>query len=225
MRHLEGLRPARQGRGRRVRRPRHPSRPGPDPYRERGPPAADRRGHPRGHPGLPHPVRSLLAGVGEDHRRGPGRRRRGLHPRPGRHPRPGAGPDTGARLPRQRPPGSHPRPAHPVAEGTRPGVPAPRRRRALLQDHRRLPRLAHPGRARQGGVHGAPPALVLQSTHQALAPYRAGAAMAAQLPGSVVLGREGDDYSMFLVSECVQKATNRYLTTRALPAPGTTCTG
>ncbi|MFD9219315.1 alpha/beta hydrolase [Streptomyces sp. NPDC060064] len=73
-------------------------------------------------------------------------------------------------------------------------------------------------------VHGAPPALILQSTHQALAPHRAGAAMAAQLPGSVVLGREGDDYSMFLVSECVQKATNRYLTTRALPAPGTTCT-
>lgn len=73
-------------------------------------------------------------------------------------------------------------------------------------------------------VHGAPPALVLQSTHQALAPYRAGAAMAAQLPGSVVLGHEGDDYSMFLVSKCVQEATNRYLTTRALPAPGTTCT-
>ncbi|MFF3000789.1 alpha/beta hydrolase [Streptomyces sp. NPDC057950] len=73
-------------------------------------------------------------------------------------------------------------------------------------------------------VHGAPPALVLQSTHQALAPYRAGAAMAAQLPGSVVLGHEGDDHSMFLVFECVRKATNRCLTTRALPAPGTACT-
>ncbi|MFD7613710.1 alpha/beta fold hydrolase [Streptomyces sp. NPDC059828] len=73
-------------------------------------------------------------------------------------------------------------------------------------------------------VHGAPPALVLQSTHQALARHRAGAVMAAQLPGSVVLSREGDDYSMFLASECVQAATNRYLTTRALPAPGTICT-
>ncbi|MEU3461067.1 alpha/beta hydrolase [Streptomyces sp. NPDC006733] len=73
-------------------------------------------------------------------------------------------------------------------------------------------------------VNGAPPALVLQSTHQALAPYRAGAAMAAQLPGSVVLGREGDDYSMFLASPCVQKATNHYLTTRELPAPATVCT-
>ena len=73
-------------------------------------------------------------------------------------------------------------------------------------------------------VHGAPPALVLQSTHQALAPYQAGAAMAAQLPGSVVLAHEGDDYSMFLASECVQKATNHYLTTGELPAPGTVCT-
>ncbi|MFH8663184.1 alpha/beta fold hydrolase [Streptomyces afghaniensis] len=73
-------------------------------------------------------------------------------------------------------------------------------------------------------VHGAPPTLVLQSTHQALAPHSAGFAMAAQLPGSVVLSREGDDYSMFLLSQCVRDATNRYLTTRALPAPDTTCT-
>jgi pimeloyl-ACP methyl ester carboxylesterase len=73
-------------------------------------------------------------------------------------------------------------------------------------------------------VHGAPPALIVQSTHQALAPHSAGFAMAAQLPGSVVLSREGDDYSMFLLSPCVRDATNNYLTTRALPAPGTTCT-
>ncbi|WP_225321099.1 alpha/beta fold hydrolase [Streptomyces luteolifulvus] len=49
-------------------------------------------------------------------------------------------------------------------------------------------------------------------------------AMAAQLPGSVVLAREGDDYSMFLLSRCVRDATNRYLTTRTLPRSGTTCT-
>ncbi|MEU5540772.1 alpha/beta hydrolase [Streptomyces sp. NPDC020362] len=59
----------------------------------------------------------------------------------------------------------------------------------------------------------------------ALAPYRAVQAMASQLPGSVVLAREGDDYSMFLVSQCVRDATNRYLTTRTLPRPGATCTG
>ncbi|MEU2879942.1 alpha/beta fold hydrolase [Streptomyces sp. NPDC007070] len=73
-------------------------------------------------------------------------------------------------------------------------------------------------------VHGAPPALIVQSTHQALTPHSAGLAMAAQLPGSVVLSREGDDYSMFLLSQCVRDATNRYLTTRTLSAPGATCT-
>ncbi|GAA1262877.1 hypothetical protein GCM10009665_60630 [Kitasatospora nipponensis] len=73
-------------------------------------------------------------------------------------------------------------------------------------------------------VHGAPAALILQSTHQALAPFQAGAALAAQLPGSVVLAREGDEYSTFLVSDCVRDVTNHYLTTRTLPAAGTTCT-
>ena len=48
--------------------------------------------------------------------------------------------------------------------------------------------------------------------------------MAAQLPGSIVLSRDGDDYSMFLLSQCVRDATNKYLTARVLPAPGTTCT-
>ncbi|WP_054055235.1 alpha/beta fold hydrolase [Alloactinosynnema sp. L-07] len=73
-------------------------------------------------------------------------------------------------------------------------------------------------------VWGAPPSLVVQSTHQAYAPHSAGDAMARQLPGSVVLSREGDDYSMFMLSQCVRDATNRYLTELALPAPGTTCT-
>ncbi|MEU9385338.1 alpha/beta fold hydrolase [Streptomyces sp. NPDC048279] len=82
---------------------------------------------------------------------------------------------------------------------------------------------AEPVRA-GGPVTGAPPALVIQSTHQALAPHSAGPALAAQLPGSVVLSREGDDYSMFLLSQCVRDATNRYLTDRVLPRQGTTCT-
>ncbi|TMQ95565.1 alpha/beta hydrolase [Actinomadura soli] len=75
-----------------------------------------------------------------------------------------------------------------------------------------------------GKVWGAPPALVVQSTHQALALHSEGRALASQLPGSVVLSREGDDYSMFLVSQCVRDAGNRYLIDRALPKPGTVCT-
>ncbi|QWF78593.1 alpha/beta fold hydrolase [Amycolatopsis sp. CA-230715] len=72
-------------------------------------------------------------------------------------------------------------------------------------------------------VHGAPPALVVQSAHQTYAPHSAGFAMARQLPGSVALSREGDDYSTFMLSQCVRDATNRYLTDRVLPAPGTVC--
>ncbi|MDH2428435.1 alpha/beta fold hydrolase [Sphaerisporangium sp. TRM90804] len=73
-------------------------------------------------------------------------------------------------------------------------------------------------------VSGAPPALIVQSTHQVFAPHAAGYAMARQLPGSVVLSREGDDYSMFAISQCVRDTTNRYLTERALPAQNTICT-
>ncbi|GAA1988422.1 alpha/beta hydrolase [Amycolatopsis minnesotensis] len=82
------------------------------------------------------------------------------------------------------------------------------------------PRPVHAG----DPVQGSPPALVLQSTHQSYAPHSAGYAMARQLPGSVVLSREGDDYSMFMVSQCIRDAANRYLTDRTLPAPGIVCT-
>ncbi|GHF76731.1 hypothetical protein GCM10018790_63520 [Kitasatospora xanthocidica] len=64
----------------------------------------------------------------------------------------------------------------------------------------------------------------MPSAHQSPVPFDVGAAMAAQLPGSVVVGREGDDSSTFLFSPCVRDAMNRCLTTLALPAAGATCT-
>jgi pimeloyl-ACP methyl ester carboxylesterase len=70
----------------------------------------------------------------------------------------------------------------------------------------------------------APPALIIQSTHQSSTAYAWAFGLSRQLPGSVVLTRNGDDYSMFLFSPCVQDAMNRYLLDRALPARGTTCT-
>ncbi|WUH99202.1 alpha/beta hydrolase [Spirillospora sp. NBC_00431] len=82
-----------------------------------------------------------------------------------------------------------------------------------------------PKPVRTGGkVWGAPPALVVQSTHQALALHSEGGVLASQLPGSVVLSRDGDDYSMFMVSQCVRDHANRYLTDRILPKPDTVCT-
>ncbi|MFI7599156.1 alpha/beta fold hydrolase [Actinoplanes sp. NPDC049681] len=73
-------------------------------------------------------------------------------------------------------------------------------------------------------VTRAPSTLIVQSTHQALAPYAAGFSLAGQLPGSVVLSRDGDDYSMFLLSGCVRDHVNRNLTDRKLAPPGTICT-
>lgn len=49
-------------------------------------------------------------------------------------------------------------------------------------------------------VPAAPPTLILQSTHQSLSPYTSGFSLARQLPGSVVLTREGDDYSTIIWS-------------------------
>ncbi|MFB7576447.1 MULTISPECIES: alpha/beta hydrolase [unclassified Streptomyces] len=69
-----------------------------------------------------------------------------------------------------------------------------------------------------------PPALIIQSTHQSSSAYQWAFGLSRQLPGSVVLSREGDDYSMFLFSRCVQDAMDRYLLQRRLPAPETNCT-
>ncbi len=70
----------------------------------------------------------------------------------------------------------------------------------------------------------APPTLIVQSTHQSLSPYTDGFGLARQLPGSVVLTREGDDYSMIIWSECVRTAADAVLVDLELPEPGTTCT-
>ncbi|WP_313885702.1 alpha/beta hydrolase [Fodinicola feengrottensis] len=68
------------------------------------------------------------------------------------------------------------------------------------------------------------PALIIQSTHQSSTAYTWALGLSRQLPGSVVLTRDGDDYSMFLFSACVQNAMNDYLIDRELPARGTICT-
>ncbi|MCK2241318.1 MULTISPECIES: alpha/beta fold hydrolase [unclassified Crossiella] len=69
-----------------------------------------------------------------------------------------------------------------------------------------------------------PPALIVQSTHQSSAAYQWGFGLSARLPGSVVLSREGEDYSMILFSDCVREAMDTYLTERRLPTPGALCT-
>ncbi|RZS44756.1 alpha/beta hydrolase family protein [Herbihabitans rhizosphaerae] len=73
-------------------------------------------------------------------------------------------------------------------------------------------------------VRDAPPALIVQSTHQSSAAYSWGFGLSATLPGSVVLSRDGEDYSMYQLSPCVRQAVDVYMVDRRLPAPGTLCT-
>jgi len=72
-------------------------------------------------------------------------------------------------------------------------------------------------------VTEAPPALILQSTHESLAAYQSGFGLASQLPGSRVVTYVGDDYTMYLISKCAREHVDRYLTERTLPAPGAVC--
>lgn len=72
----------------------------------------------------------------------------------------------------------------------------------------------YPGRLRSGWplpakpvttepVRQRPPTLIVQSTHQSYAACSWAFALSSQLPGSRVLSREGDDYSLYFVSPCV----------------------
>ena len=77
---------------------------------------------------------------------------------------------------------------------------------------------------RPGPRRDTPPALLLQSTHNALAPYANAFALSRQLPGSRVLSREGDDYSLVLFSACAAAAFDAYTVEGRLPEPGALCT-
>lgn len=68
-----------------------------------------------------------------------------------------------------------------------------------------------------------PAALILQSTHQTLSSYENAFGLAEMLPGSRVLSRDGDDYSLVLFSPCAGAVFERYAATRRGPAPGLVC--
>ena len=72
-------------------------------------------------------------------------------------------------------------------------------------------------------VSSAPPALFLASVHQSSSAYSWSFGAATQIPGSAVLSRDADDYSMFLLSPCAQSAMTTYLVDLRLPRPGQRC--
>ncbi|MBV9847364.1 MAG: alpha/beta fold hydrolase [Kutzneria sp.] len=72
-------------------------------------------------------------------------------------------------------------------------------------------------------VHGAPPILVVNSMHDPITPYWGAANISRQLPGSVLLTYEGAGHGSYSQSDCVRTDVDRYLSDRAMPAPGTRC--
>jgi pimeloyl-ACP methyl ester carboxylesterase len=70
-----------------------------------------------------------------------------------------------------------------------------------------------------------PPALIVNATHDPSTSYTWALSMQAQLPGSVLLTRDGDGHTSYPSSPCAQRAIDRYLVNLVLPRPGTICPG
>ncbi len=71
---------------------------------------------------------------------------------------------------------------------------------------------------------GAPPILVIGSTHDPATPYQWAQALAKQLPGAVLLTRKGAGHTGYRYSSCIRTWADRYLETLKLPPAGTVCT-
>lgn len=78
---------------------------------------------------------------------------------------------------------------------------------------------------RVGPIHapGSPPILVIGSTGDPATPYSWATAVARQLDHAVLLTRVGPGHTAYLYSSCIERWTNRYLTTLRLPPAHTTC--
>jgi pimeloyl-ACP methyl ester carboxylesterase len=70
---------------------------------------------------------------------------------------------------------------------------------------------------------GAPPILVVGTTHDPATPYAWAQALASQLDKGVLLTRDGDGHTAYFSSTCIQNWADSYLTTLATPPRGTVC--
>jgi pimeloyl-ACP methyl ester carboxylesterase len=70
---------------------------------------------------------------------------------------------------------------------------------------------------------GLAPVLVIGSTRDPATPYQWAQALTSQLPGAVLLTRDGDGHTAYEFSSCIVTWADRYLLTLALPPAGTVC--
>jgi pimeloyl-ACP methyl ester carboxylesterase len=73
-------------------------------------------------------------------------------------------------------------------------------------------------------VHGVPPVLIVNATHDANTSYKWAHVVAAQIRGSIVFTRLGDGHTSYLVSPCTRAVVDRYLVDRVIPGPAQVCT-
>jgi pimeloyl-ACP methyl ester carboxylesterase len=72
-------------------------------------------------------------------------------------------------------------------------------------------------------IHGAPPALIVNATHDPSTSYAWALNVHAQFPRSVLLTRDGDGHTSSISSRCAQGRIDSFLISRKLPPPGTVC--
>ncbi len=71
---------------------------------------------------------------------------------------------------------------------------------------------------------GAPPILVVGTTHDPATPLEGARALARQLPGAMLLTYDGDGHTALgRGSTCIDRAVGRFLARGTLPEPGTQC--
>lgn len=79
------------------------------------------------------------------------------------------------------------------------------------------------GKAFRIDAPGLAPVLVIGSTHDPATPYQWAVEMAGQLPGSVLLTRDGDGHTAYGFSSCIRGWADDYLIDLKLPPAGTVC--
>lgn len=72
-------------------------------------------------------------------------------------------------------------------------------------------------------IDGVPPILLVGGTNDPATPYVESQSVTRQIPGSVLLTREGNGHTSYGASLCVRAAEDAYLILLKLPAEGTVC--
>ena len=75
----------------------------------------------------------------------------------------------------------------------------------------------------QPSIKGVPPILLIGATGDPVTPYDWAKQMNSEIPGSVLLTRDGNGHTSYGITDCIDSAADRYLLNLALPAPHTVC--